>query len=116
MERVPDVDFTSPEPRPVKAMVPVAVRLPPMYELPPTERSEDGEVEPIPMLLPNMKRLEVPPIAFVPVKTGNCPAVPVYKEEVATERDCPVPIPMTEPERPRPRVAVDVATEFTAPL
>jgi hypothetical protein len=48
---------------------------------------------------------------LVPEKYGRPPAAPVYKEEVATERDCVALLMVVRvPERPRPRVAEVVAT------
>ena len=84
---------------------------------PTTERVLLGEVVPMPMFpFVARKSDDVAVIVLVPLKYGNCPVVPVYREEVAMVRDWVPPElrVVRMPERPRPRVAEEVATEVSA--
>ena len=100
----------------------IAASLMVMFErVPPTEPPTGMVVVPIQVGVPALIARMYPavpalmePSVFVPVKYGMAFAAPVYREEVAIERDCVTLLRVVrEPERPRPRVAEVVAIPYT---
>ena len=86
-----------------------------------TESFDMGEVVPMPTLpLIARKSEEVPVRVLVPLKYGNWPVVPEYRDEVAMESvgdEPPTKYPIVPPEvRPRPNESDEVATLCKAPV